>query len=892
MGFRDSIARGLNKMAGRISSKEPVQKGVDPAATSLNNPTQNQLPDGASLRPTTIGSFAPNQKVEQSMLNQGMENAEAFNPGRPLNPFLTPGTGPRSYDYPVMYNVQARPRSTEAVSFETLRYLAQNYSIARSCIDAIKAEIRGFNWAIVPDDTVPPETDMHDEIDQVTKFFMYPDRQTPFDQWQAALLDDVLSIDAGCLHKARLRDGSLYALEYVDGATIMPFIDAKGHIPDPGAPGFVQFIKGLPAYWFSRKNLIYNPYNANTTGPYGNPPLASLLLNANTDLRLEMFFLQYFTEGSVPDTYMEAPEGTTPKQLSEYQKYWDESMVGNSARKRQVKWIPGGAKPQPAKDAKFDTGLMEFLIRKTCSSFGVPPEEIGYTMSSNRSTGSSQENVLYRRTLIPISQYLSKIYTRVIREEFHLPLKFAFEYGEREDQLAEAQTRAQYVAMGAISADEVRVSLGLPIDPDHKMPRTVQTNYGPIPVDTIKDMKPYIWVPNKDAGVYQKRGTPSQPMTSVRYEPKLSPDGSPPSFAQRSSQAAQQALDDAEDQTEEQLHKSEDFTERRPAVKTAGGANNQGQQGSQQTQPNAGTGYVSPQAAAAAGIAAVASAALGPPSLNWAEEGLAKAAEHMLRKPQPKGKAWVHPDTRKQSLSTSSDSIFYAIQSFFKSEIGKLMSLLSRQKPASGNNKQTVQQVVGQHDWSTWQGSFVQRVAGQIAGAYTSGQNDTQQALSGKGIKPEPSQGDAAKYAQGRAGELVGMHINDDGSLVPSKNPQMQIGDDTRQALESWLEDELKSGKDWQTIANDLYSSSGEIGFPEMQDWRARRIARTEGSFAYNRGQMQTARDAGVQKVEVLDGVMDDICAAVNGETWTLEQAEADPLGHPNCSRQFLMIIE
>lgn len=324
------------------------------------------------------------------------------------------------------------------------------------------------------------------------------------------------------------------------------------------------------------------------------------------------------------------------------------------------------------------------------------------------------------------------------------------------------------------------------------------------------------------------------------------------------------------------------------------GGNSQQDQQTQTQQQQVGISSAAAAAGITLGAGAIASAALGPPSLNWAEEGLEAAAEHMLQGPQPNNRAWVHPARRSQSLQSASDGLFYVIQSFFKQELAKLRNLFSKQTQTSGSAHQTAQDVVNQHDWSTWNDVLVPRLAAQVADAYGQGSQDTRQSLQNKGIEPQQNNQseDAKQYAQGRAGELVGMHINSDGSLVPSKRPEMQIDEDTRQALQNWLEDELKSGKGWTQITNDLYSQSGDIGFPQMQDWRARRIARTEASLAYNRAQISTARDAGVTKVEVLDGVMDDICAPVNGQTWTLEQAESDPLGHPNCSRQFLLIIE
>lgn len=162
---------------------------------------------------------------------------------------------------------------------------------------------------------------------------------------------------------------------------------------------------------------------------------------------------------------------------------------------------------------------------------------------------------MYRASLEPLTNYLEGIYTRIIKTEFGLPLKFHFNLGEKEDRLMEAQTHQIYVQIGAESPDEIRKNiLGLDPDPDKPVPRFVHTNYAPLPVEMIGKYIPYMLLPPEYAGDYQRRGTPSLPMTTVRYEPKLNPDGSPPDFAQRSNQAAQQALDDAEHQAEEQLN--------------------------------------------------------------------------------------------------------------------------------------------------------------------------------------------------------------------------------------------------------------------------------------------------------------------------------------------------
>ena len=79
--------------------------------------------------------------------------------------------------------------------------------------------------------------------------------------------------------------------------------------------------------------------------------------------------------------------------------------------------------------------------------------------------------------------------------------------------------------------------------------------------------------------------------------------------------------------------------------------------------------------------------------------------------------------------------------------------------------------------------------------------------------------------------------------------------------------------------------------FDGYADWRADRIARTETGYAYNFGNLFGYRQAGVDDVEVSDGDEDEACAAADGQVWSLEEALANPLAHPNCERDFSPVL-
>lgn len=90
----------------------------------------------------------------------------------------------------------------------------------------------------------------------------------------------------------------------------------------------------------------------------------------------------------------------------------------------------------------------------------------------------------------------------------------------------------------------------------------------------------------------------------------------------------------------------------------------------------------------------------------------------------------------------------------------------------------------------------------------------------------------------------------------------------------------------------DVIAEAVREKFAGYQDWRADRIARTETSYAYNYGNVFGYRQAGVEKVRVSDGDDDEECRKADGQIWTLAEALANPIAHPNCERDFSPIVE
>lgn len=119
-------------------------------------------------------------KTFQSMIEQGMANNNSWGPGQPIAPNNPVGEEPRQFEYMIGQNIVQRPRSTEAISFETMRAIIENYDVAQMAIEVRQDELRNLDWNIVPYDE--EETDKYaNEIKQVRQFFEKPDGHMLFD---------------------------------------------------------------------------------------------------------------------------------------------------------------------------------------------------------------------------------------------------------------------------------------------------------------------------------------------------------------------------------------------------------------------------------------------------------------------------------------------------------------------------------------------------------------------------------------------------------------------------------------------------------------------------------------------------------------------------------------
>jgi 8-oxo-dGTP pyrophosphatase MutT (NUDIX family) len=416
----------------------------------------------------------------------GMAMTRPFAPGQPIHPYDGYQRTPRAKDFPAGYNIAAKPRSHERISFHTLRGMVEAYDVAQMCIWHRIDSIRSLDWSLV---AAPHfDGDVSDAIRLGMAALKKPDRQMPFANWLAAYLYDVLAYDAGCLYRLRNRRKDVVGLSVVDGTTIAPLLDYWGNTPQAPAPSHVQFIQGLPWNWLTVDDIIYQPFRRKPNSSYGWAPLETILLNANTDLRFQQYFLERFTAGNIPEAFASAPETWTPDQIETFQGYWDSFMAGDQSAKHTIKWMPGGSSISWSNERDFTDAFSLFLMRKTAAAFHVVPSDLGFTENVNLSSGESQADVQHRVGDLPLIRHLQHILSAFLQDDLGLPLDFTFDLGEEQaDRLQQAQADQIYIQNGVIGASDIRaMRYGLEEPEGKPVPRYIFTaRGGPIPLASL-----------------------------------------------------------------------------------------------------------------------------------------------------------------------------------------------------------------------------------------------------------------------------------------------------------------------------------------------------------------------------------------------------------------------
>jgi hypothetical protein len=153
-----------------------------------------------------------------------------------------------------------------------------------------------------------------------------------------------------------------------------------------------------------------------------------------------------------------------PEQLETFERAFNGLLAGNDQwRVRAKALLPGSTWQALAGDdplVEFD----RFLLNVTVAVFGLTMDELGFTESSNRSVGESQQNVAYRRAVAPVAGLVAGFLTRKVRRWFDD--RFTVSFGgleEPEDFATRAEAFAKLIPLGVVSPVDAARLLHLPL---------------------------------------------------------------------------------------------------------------------------------------------------------------------------------------------------------------------------------------------------------------------------------------------------------------------------------------------------------------------------------------------------------------------------------------------
>jgi len=426
------------------------------------------MPTRTALEPSFVSRVAAGLRYALT----GATPNDWFGPQTPIDPALQgeaaerAGVTGRQFDYRTGFNIDLRPRSGEAISFPALRALADNYDLLRLVIETRKDQVCSLPWTIRPREK-SAKSDARCE--KAAAFLRLPDGEHSWEEWLRMLLEDLFVLDAPTVYLRRTLGGEPFALEPIDGATIKRVIDATGRTPTEG-PAYQGIFKGVPAVDYTREELIYKPRNPRTHKVYGYSQVEQIVNTVNIALRRQLFTLNYFTEGTVPDALAGVPAEWTVPQIKEFQDYWDLMLTDDQASRRKLKFVPGEisknfheVKAPPLKDL-FD----EWLARVVCYAFSIEPTP--FVSQVNRAVAETAREQSLTEGLAPVQAWVKSLVDTILAKWFKFAdLELVWEEGPIIDAKTRAEVAKLYVDAKIMHPDEVREELGRdPLTPEQK----------------------------------------------------------------------------------------------------------------------------------------------------------------------------------------------------------------------------------------------------------------------------------------------------------------------------------------------------------------------------------------------------------------------------------------
>lgn len=366
------------------------------------------------------------------------------------------------WSYNSMYNTAITPRAFESDSFDELRFLANSNSIIRYCIEERKRQLTQLRFTVRNIDKTKP---IDERCKLVEKLLNKPCSLYPnFRSFLSAWLEDMFTIDAVAIKPVYDYNQNVKGIELFDASNISIKINERGQIPDFPQTAYQFVAKGLNEIQsYNVQQLLYSRFTPRTYTPYGYSQIEQLADTIETLLLRTNYLKTFFSDGTLPESIITAPEDWRPTQVAQFQEYWNNLYQGtrNIAKKHRTKFLAHGMQVLQTKQFELKQEYDEWLARVICSVFGIPPTP--FVKETSKATASTMQEVSVGAGNGTILNHIESTLTDLIQNYIgYEDLEFAFIRPDSVDDLKKAQI-AQLATGGKQiwTVNEARAKYGL-----------------------------------------------------------------------------------------------------------------------------------------------------------------------------------------------------------------------------------------------------------------------------------------------------------------------------------------------------------------------------------------------------------------------------------------------
>ncbi len=759
-------------------------------------------------------------------------------------------TAPRALVPPQSANLQTTPRTgwpQQLTAFDLLRAMADD-GLVRIAMNDVRGQILGMAWEVKPIDGEKSSPALDKETERIRAWLRTPDQlnRIRFRTFVSKMLEEILVTDALTLIPRYTVKGDFLGCEQIDGATIMPIVDGRGQPPIPPGPGEAREQRHV-AYEQIVEGRVETQFTRDElwympANPRPNNPYG------RSPVEMVLMFINVAMRRGMFDLKW-FTEGNIPEGLFSVPEEWTPDMIAVYQRGFNDDSKDGTRSgflrfvPQGAYHAlkAREFNLGEREWDARCICYAFGVSPMPLVQMMNRATAETLESSSLESGVRPVAEHIAEALTLAVQGPLGAPmLQIRPGSDETEDATTVYERNVAYFGRGGMTVGEFVAATG------------------GSPVEG----------PLKDARVWD---TPSGPVLLedvLRPKPEPAAPGAPPHTTsdQRGMDQAGAAPPD-ESAAAKDLSRWQTFALKRLRDGRA--------------------------------LRKFESAAVPEPIRRRVEFGLMRArtsgqVREVFSAARLRKAAEIEPPSLAGPRAAVQDIIAAWLATNRSRVIGEVMALvdlpaakLAKDDAPSPPKAPALEEV--DLDMS----GLIPKLEEAIKASAAVGAGETADAV-GFSLDNVPEA--ALKYARNRAAELVGMRYDDAGRLVVNPDNRFAINETLREDLRSTVAQAIDKGWSPQELTSRL---SDVFDRP-----RAEAVARTETGFAYNEGAADVYEEAGVEKVEILDG---DGCLPIgheegspapsgdpgviepeseaNGQVWTIAQFRAHKLGHPRCVR-------